>query len=760
MQTLTHQRRIACSILGVMALASVISTCTEYSHAQVVEDASSEQGIIRATADIFEMLALSDERDAQYVWILTKDGAFVEAGREMNFRTRFTEPGFYMLDGSVNSTEGELLYRKTFTIEVPGNFVAPEPSSQLLQSIPALRGSSISIPDATEVVTLIPSTDRVRSMKLDTDTETDTDGNGNPTDDSDAAMTLAAFDASPLHLWIATGEARDMQAEFFLMDGSTNIQLLSLVEEEEADAAIPTGASMQFEERRNGEVKFSLDNENITASSPVVLYWNFGDGFQSILTSPTHKYLRNGEYAVTVKAFDLRTGQPLVSDEGRIMVTSVQEISSGTAIGSTSSESSSEETAPVVEPTPAAGSSFPWQQILLLALLGIVAVIGGLFLVWVIRKILGGSGQLQKTLEEVEARIIEKKEKSDNVIDVAPPLQIKRNPKPSEAKEVTPEESPLPPEPTPEEPSPEPEPEPVLPEVNEEEAPAWLKKGLHTEAPAETTDASAAPVVDVPTTPEPPAPEEPTSNTSASTAEEPSVAPETPAPAPVESPIPPAPVVEEPEEVEEPVVPTPEPAPTPAESPAPSPVASAPVATPNAPAAPLTPEELARQERERERKRQKRQRYRENKKKREAESKESNVAPSTVASPSIPPAPESPNAVPTPVKPPVTEPAAPVPMPAPAAAEPAQQEMTAAPSEPTPVEATPPTPVTPEPPAPVVATAAESLPTPEPVTALPTNLEGLLPEPDTTNDNEVAFVIQADSLKKDEGASNTNNTTK
>jgi PKD repeat protein len=758
-------------------LSSVGLMTVQSSHAQeLLRDHSNEQtSVLQVNEDIFEMLAVSNERDAQYVWILTKDGTFMEAGRDVNFRTRFTEPGTYMLDGSINSPEGQLLYRHSFTIEVPENRIAPEFTGQLLDATPPLQGSRISISEDLPAISLTPDHSRVRSMKIDTDVTQDRDGDGNPTNDPDTSMTLAAFDGSPLYLWIASEGQRSMQAELMLNDGQTNVQPITLVENTESNESVSLGgASMRFQEGRNGEVRFFIADERITASTPVVLYWDFGDGSMSTLMRPIHKYRSNGEYTVTVKAFDLRNGQTALTDEGRIVVNSASSTGSGAA--GTVSSSSSVDTTPTVEPDTGTSRSIPWKPILLMILLAIGAAAVGLFLVWLIRKLLGGSGRLQQTLEEVEARIVERKEK-DGVIDVAPPLQIKRTPKaPEEVKEESaPKESPLPPEPTPEEttPTPEPEPEPPAPVVNEEEAPEWLKKGLHTETTASEPTPNIPPAPEPTPEPEPAPAEEPQAPTYEASAEPPpSPAPEymPPVETPQESPVPPAPEEvpqsntedtatdtddEEEEEKSETLAP-------------PTPAATA------TPQASLSPEEQARLERERQRKREKRMRYRQNKKKREMESKESNVAPSKAPTPSVPPSPESPKAVPNPPKVPVmneavTEaPSTPVSEPAPAEPVAAPEAQTdtqpSAPAEPlipasvleAPV-ATEPTPETPSAPLDAAPAAPVAVEPPAPTPALPTNLEGLLPEPETqtTNDNDVAFVIQADSLKQNNGTGDT-----
>ncbi len=711
------------SITGCMALVllmgmSVVATGPlPFVLAQDIQERhTAPETIGLKTGEVLEILAIADTEDAEpnYSWVLTQNQEFVEAGPNRIFRFRPTEPGDYLLEGAVYLPSQNARVRKSITLHVvdrtPGD--VPDASSvSFLRTVPPAQNGNITLARNRDILTLTPGDDSRGELRLDVNTDTDTSGDGDRANDSDVSDALFTREGNTLRVWFATERERHLR----IADDSHALNLA--VRKSAADAVpnTPEAAAPR------GEITAVITDGNFVRftfpvdadQNDLVYHWDFGDGVQSLLHSPSHAYTHTGNFTVRAEARLLHDAR--VVKEGQKVVT-VSRIDA--AVASASSSRAAEP-----EPQPAvsgsnAGSSLG--LILRMLALGIGAIAIGAVLTWLGSKVLHRGRRLQKSLEDAEAKLLGKDAPSDSIDVPPPPLELKRSePEPEMELEI--------PKDTQEAPMPEPEPAapaavtaPPPDYIDADKAPAWLKQGLAATpapvpepvpeptpvpvpvpepvapAPAEPAPVpqqepvpAPAPEPDPIPAPEPPAPIDMSSAPPwlqqglAQVPELPATpAAPTPEPEPVPAPMPePAPVIEPPVTTPEPIVepPMPEmpipPAPEPAPVPEPAPtsiVAAAPEPMPSSPApaatAPMTDAERERADKERERKRRKRQRYRENLKKRqETEKPAASPAPAPVPVPTnpepMPPAPTS-ESVPVPPAPVTPPPPAPTPLPA------------------------------------------------------------------------------------------------
>lgn len=616
---------------ALVALAFVTATCAVVANAQDAQTAVPHEAVHGYAGDIVEILAVEKGADLRYAWILTKDNAFLEAGRDRLFRTRFPDPGNYTLDAAVFVGDANVLARRVFDLVIdPRPVGMPVPMRTVAQITPPAVGQTVRASDAQQIVAIDPPTQGVSSFSVDLDTMTDTNGDGIPMNDNDTAGTLAATQGNALHLWVGDlSQPHNIALTTTNENGMSAITNLTITGGGVPTTALPStpvqGGDMQngivARTLNDGSIKFSLMDESMIRGGMAFAHWDFGDHMQSLLTRPQHRYANEGTYTVHVDVIGLADGGTMSTQERQVTAEKPVYAPSSSSSSSEASSVSSSTTQPTDE-TPS--RLWPTIRLILIILgIGILAVAAGAGATWLVRRFLGGSGGLQKRLEEVESRIVDTEEPTPaSIIDVAPPTPMRR---PTQT-DTAPAEEPAPIE--------RPEREDSFKSDNAvidvEKAPSWLKKGLESH-PAEPSPSPVEETVEpAVVTPEPePMPE-------------PVVAPaETPPPVvtePIVEPV--SPVIPEPTVIETPpVVAEPEPivTPVPAE---PAPVVTQP--TPPAPSVAQTSaqpktvstQEQERLDRERERKRLKRQRYRQNKRAREeAEHQPMNQTPAAPAQP-------------------------------------------------------------------------------------------------------------------------------
>lgn len=632
--------RLLCTLLLLTTVVIPMATA-QYDREQSTATASASI----FAGDVFEILGMSADGQGQFDWILTTDGMFVEAGRERIFRTRLTQPGTYTLDAQTTDEAGNRRLQMTIDVQSrPDGSESPDSVQGLdiVTTDPPAGNAGVFVDPANAVLTLTASPIVSGQITLDLNTGMDSGGDGDPFNDNDAADTLFSSEHNPLRIWYAVPAAAASLRLSTQAEDGTGITQDVLV-----TAGQPPFQSddINISDEENGQISLSFPLDSSVDLSTVVYQWDFGDGRQSIVDAPIHRYLLNGEYSVRVTVREMATGRVVAQGTGMVTITGVPEVVTASSSASSVSSQPSGQTS-------SGGGSFLWTLLKILLVL-IAAGALGAGGVWAARKFLHREGSLQKALEDAEAKLLNKEPASP---DTAPAtLQLKRPAQPEEpAVEVT-ETPTVVQEPPAEVAPPAAAPPPV---IEPAPAPAWLEKGLTAAQSTPPASAPAPAAVDAP--PAPPAPAPVVNELPPVAPVEPPATPVTPEPpqmteedmlppwlkeegteatkgtdgtevsgasTSVATPPPPAPVAMPTEAKTEPPAPAPasEPTPplletpiTPVSLPTPAPAPA--LATPSAQtqlSAPTADQERA--ERERERKRRKRQRYRENLKKRSAE---------------------------------------------------------------------------------------------------------------------------------------------
>lgn len=640
-------------VLWGVLLASVGSPHT---HAQ-----EPEQQLQTVIGDVFEIMGATNAPDVQFGWVLTRDGQFVEAGRDRVFHTRLTDPGYYLLDGSAQGPGIDARVRLTVQAlprderPVWMDLLTGVPPETMVITDPPARSGIVRLRDTGQVATLLRSSEHLhRTISGDLRTTEDGDGNGRGDDDDDIGQTLFALEGNPLHLWRPdAGDAQGVRLWATNADGSTLDQRLTFAFP--GSAAIVESGAIEAREEAGGIVRFSFELDPGLLPEDVFSLWNFGDGNQSMLDAPTHAYTADDDYEVSVVVRVLTTGIAVMEGKKTVHISGVG-IQGSSATSSTASSAASAPAEPSA--TPSDGGGILWFIVKALLVIIVIALLG-VFAVFGIKRILHRESRLQKALESAEAQLLKGKKPGALPADASPeppaltltapdaaPQETPQKPEAAQpAAETAPPELPTAQEPT----------APAIPPVVTTQAPAWLQKGLSMEPPAPAAPIAAqteddmlppwlreegAGVVEGTKATEATKVTEAAPPTQATLTQEPSQPAPPPPPPPPPPPVPPTPEPLPPPVIAEPVTPVaPPPAPAPTvtapalppppivEPPAPSPLSTT-TAT-HLPSPSPNPNPL---DRERERKRRKRQRYRENLKKRQA----TTPVPSPVSATSAP----------------------------------------------------------------------------------------------------------------------------
>lgn len=437
--------------------------------------------------DIVEILPVTDTPIAHIAWTLTRGRAFLEATQDPIFRTRQVTPGMYMVDGSIALQDGTTLRRK-FLLNVserPLSTASVDAGNDwIFQSVPPSVDWVISLPESTQLVTIIPNRTDTERFGLDLDVERDEE-TGVPTGNTD---TYAYMDVTPLTLWFPTPRSRVLEVALQKLDGTVARERVQIAL---GDAPIAAGGGIVTQAQADGSVRFIL--ERAPSGEDILIEWDFGDGSKSLISSPLHQYAADGVYRVSVSVRKLSTSEEILTKETVFTVTTAGPVTSSSASSEDSSSSAS-----------SGGNSggflagirsflsTAWVRILLL-LIGGIALLGLAILVVLALLRRTGGGKLEERLANAEDVIMKRSGVTENVNEAPPPMELRRG-KVIEAKvsdDVVAEEKP---EPKMQEAKETPAPEPV---VDLEKAPSWLKKGIEKAK----EEPSVEPIV---TTPEPP----------------------------------------------------------------------------------------------------------------------------------------------------------------------------------------------------------------------------------------------------------------
>lgn len=566
--------------------------------------------------DVFEILGVGAEPGAKFDWVLTADGSFVEAGREKEFRTRFTREGDYTLDGQITDASGIRRLHLSIAVTAPleeqpmDEERGSEASGLDIVSIDALHSENIvRLHPESRLLTMTPSTAFSGPISGDLFAGRDSDGDGDPGNDDDLGDTLFSIEHNPLQLWFASSETD--YAMVLGTEGDDGIPIRQYIAVITGSSPIPA-EGIDAGEERHGTVSFSFRPDDVVNPAAVVKQWRFGDGWQSMEDNPIHTYINNGRYDVTVTVREMTTGHVLAGGEGTVDITDAPAAATGVAPPSASA--SSAPSSPKIQQS-SGGASFFWTLAKILGVLLAAAALGA-GSVWGLKKIPRREGALQKVLEAAESKLLtpvgNAKETSS---DEPAAMQLKRpdTSLQSDAGSQMIEEIPA---------SDKTASAAAIPSApSNAPAPAWLQKGLNQDGNRQHDSQSAPDFAQV-------EPDAPQSVRAAPEAQmPPALQGDVFASEPLQAEPPSAaPAAErEPTTGEDDLLPPwlkePEPelphAPSHAPSPPPPPAASVSVSTPSLLQAPSPgANDQERLDRERERKRRKRQRYRENVKKR------------------------------------------------------------------------------------------------------------------------------------------------
>lgn len=481
-------RRLAAILIG---MGSVIG----YAHALNQDQPFLQETWNVAPGTVLEILAFPSTTDRQYSWSLTRaDGTFVQADRGPLFRERFVESGDFQLRAEITDVLHAPVAARNFTVHVAtlsatGSGSANE-SSFVRTDPPAGPLGVIPIDPQSQTILFSPLPGSA-NLTADLDAAVDTNGDGDPANDDDSRGTFFASDGSPLRIWYYDGKSDRTIA----IRGSTAAGAQLAVLRVSADGGAPAESPKQpvqepvagldsviITDTGSGSFRFAVDERVLSPADRSLLFlWDFGDGHQSMLDRPAHTFAGNGQYAVSLKARDLRTGTEVLNVTGLLSVQTVVPPFIPPAGGSGASSATSSEPA---EP----GALSRWIAAINFRLVGIIVlilvpvIIAGITLMTVISKMaqratLSGSKSSKPSASSAtrpaELPSLDQQAPPMEVIDIAP----------------TRHEEPMPPPPSGETgPS---EPELVL---REEQAPAWLKAGLsHATPPPEPRQESAAP---------------------------------------------------------------------------------------------------------------------------------------------------------------------------------------------------------------------------------------------------------------------------
>jgi len=282
--------------------------------AQIAEPLLVEQ-IEMPVGAVLEVMALHTVEQPQFAWSLQRQQTFLQASRARIFRSRLIEPGLYTLEAHVRDNEGTIVARKQFQITVGPSQGEDTPDaansgSILLRTDPARdENGRIVLRAGTDIVRLVPHSARTDTLFMDTDATVDTDGDGNLRNDQSTEGTFFATEHTPLYLWLPTG----LQQRTIVLADTQHTEELQLITaniaQQIAEEERIASERILAEQRSDGSIAFRIRDGAIDSDGPPLLFeWSFGDGSQSLLTTPVHTYTTAGRYDVQVSVRNLQTG--------------------------------------------------------------------------------------------------------------------------------------------------------------------------------------------------------------------------------------------------------------------------------------------------------------------------------------------------------------------------------------------------------------------------------------------------------------------
>ncbi len=443
---------------------------------------------------IFEILGSAGTTRAEFSWVLTHNGAFLEAGRAPLFRQRLIKEGEYVLRATATASDGAVLAERIFRITVKaGVQEEAQGTGALVRTAPPPNAEgNLTLPSERQLVRVTPTREGSHLL-LDLDTNEDSNGDGDTRNDIDDEGTFFLSDGTSLFVWFALpGEQQTLLFSQQDASGQPMTQELVVSQEETGTMIVPIAGTdlITVTDFGEGRYRFAVKTDALGAvqNQPLLFHWDFGDGRQSLMDRPIHVFQSAGDFTVSVSIRDLSSTQEILATKSIVTV----KTTGGSAVSSVvSSEEASSEASSAAGTGTGGGLS---KMVMIVVIIGSILLVslgigflGMFFISRFVKKGLDTSLQPAKSVkgdqptsqailsEAVPSFAIEsssaqeERELPDAGIHTEPIVERKR-----EAPKA-------------------PKPAPLT--INEEEAPAWLKQGIEEAQKKGQTPVSPPPVV-------------------------------------------------------------------------------------------------------------------------------------------------------------------------------------------------------------------------------------------------------------------------
>ncbi len=418
----------------IRTLCSVVLSCLILGQSVSAQDnamhEAGSESVTLKVGDIFEILPVHDfPTGSSYTWILTQDRTFLEATRAPMFRKRFIQPGTYSLFADIVSPDGSRRITRTFTIEYqarqPGEPIAQPSTSdtgKLVSTEPPMDAMDrVAMPASTQLIRLNPINPNITPLALDLDLNRDADGDGSSDNDIEGNETFFASDATPLYLWIADEPLtrHPISVTASLPDGA-RVQKIEILEESLArsEGVVQGPVMISAEKTSDRTYQFTAVFDGATPAGGQLLYqWQFGDGKQSLVNSPSHEYADDGDYTVQLLIRNLRDGKEMANTSTTVSVSGTDAMPSSEPTQNSSSATN--------EPPQNTNTSFSLGSVLLLVGIFVGSLIIGAIVMMLLSLLRRNKGSMAQKIEQLEKAVVKPTE-STPALTITPPTQAEK----------------------------------------------------------------------------------------------------------------------------------------------------------------------------------------------------------------------------------------------------------------------------------------------------------------------------------------------
>ncbi|MBU2259591.1 hypothetical protein KKC44_03200, partial [Patescibacteria group bacterium] len=401
------------SILQRLAVLTVLVGVVALANSSLAAESQVVQAqFTLARGSVFEIIVQHSITSPQFSWVLSRDGTFVEAKRDQLFRSRLIEAGSYSLNAEISGANSAERFRSVIRINVPAadrnpSLTNASPDALVITDPPIDPKGRILTSGGQEIIQITSADKAIAKFSLDIDSEKDSNNDSDATNDNDAAGTYFAGNATPIIVWLTeprSDHTLTLQATF--KDGKQETQRIRLVDNRTAqqeDAVDRKVSKISLSDLHDGMYAFSAEFPE-ELSYPALFQWNFGDGNLSLLDAPIHTYMQNGSYTIRLTVRNLKTGE--VSSE----VSETLKVTNAPVHPLTPDDE---------EPEDDKGKGSLLWLLLKVVLVGGIAVLFGVVVVFLISKLRRGSS-LQEKLEVAEQKISGEETEEDAL----PPMEL------------------------------------------------------------------------------------------------------------------------------------------------------------------------------------------------------------------------------------------------------------------------------------------------------------------------------------------------